>query len=119
MERVISHSLGMHNKSSLSNAANFFLNTLFIVVIKVIIRGWEYWVWLTNNLEWLQLTIFGDGDESPVVETTFPELAEVDGNLLLDVVLLDNVALLKFVPGQKVSVVASDWRWGAKTKEDL
>jgi hypothetical protein len=51
MEGVISYSFGVNNESTLCDAANFLLNTLLIVVIKVVVyRRWKYWIWLSNDL---------------------------------------------------------------------
>jgi len=52
MERVISHSSGMNNESTLSNATNFFFDALLIVVIIGITAGsWEDWIWFADNFE--------------------------------------------------------------------
>jgi len=114
MERMLPHSFRMDYKSSLSDAANFFLLTLFIIVIKLIIFGrWEHWFWLSNDFKWLQFSIFTNRDESPIVETTLPEFSKIDANLLLDVILLYDVSLLEFMPSQQVQVVSNDWRWSS------
>ena len=120
MEGVFSHAPGVDDKSSLSDAAYFLLDALFVVVVvSVSACGWEHWVWLANDLQWLKLSVLTDGDESPIIETTFPELAEVKVDFHLDVVDLRDVPLLDLVPSQKVVVVAIDWRWGSEAQEDL
>jgi len=116
VEGVIFHSSGMDNESTLGNASNFFLESLLIVVIISIVTGcWEHWVWFANDLKWLKLSIFTDGHESPVVETTFPELTKVKMNFLLNVIDGSDVPLLNFMPCQQMMVVSVNWRWGSKS----
>jgi len=110
----------MDNESALGNAANFLLEGLLIVVIISIVTGcWEHWVWFANDFEWLKLSIFTDGHESPVVETTFPELTKVNLNFLLNVIDGSDVPLLNFMPCQQMVVVSVDWRWSYKSQKDL
>ena len=97
VERVIFHTLSMYHKSTLGNAANLFIS-LFIWVIEITSNMWENWIGLANNLEWLKFSIVGDGNETPVVETTLPEFTEINGDLILSTILAGNVSLLNFVP---------------------
>jgi hypothetical protein len=112
MEGVVSYSFGVNNESTLGDTAYFLFNTLLIVVFKVIVV-WrrENWIWLTYDLQWLKLTVFGNGDESPVVETTFPEFAKVNANFFLNIVFRNNIAFLKFVPSEKMSIISHNWWW--------
>jgi hypothetical protein len=120
MEGVIFHSSGMDNESTLGNAADFLLESLLVVVIIRIVTGcWEHWVWFAYDFKWLKLAVFTDGHESPVVETTFPELTKVKVNFLLNVIDGSDVSLLNFMPRQQMVVVAVDWRWGSKSQKDL
>jgi len=116
MERVLSHSSGVDNESSLGDASNFFLNALLVVVIVSISACcWENWVWLADNFKWLEFTFLADGHKSPIIETTFPELSKVKVNVHLDVVDLCDVPLFNLVPCQQVVVVAIDRRWSSKS----
>ena len=110
----------MNDESTLSNGSDlFFDGLLIIVIVSIVDRRGEYWVRLADNLEWLQLSVVTDIYESPVVETTLPELAEVDADLLLDVVLLHDVSWLELVPGEQMVVVSLDRRWGSQSQENL
>ena len=120
MEGLLSHSLGMYDESSLSDAANFFLNALFIIIVIFVISNmWEYWSWLSNDLKRHELSIFADRYKSPVIESALPELAKVDADLLLEVVDHLKITILNLVPGEKVLVVTLDRRWCTKSQKDL
>lgn len=98
MERVIFHTLCMNYKSTLCNAANLFLNALFIGVVKIIISTRENWIRSANDLERLKFTIIADGNETPVVETTLPEFTKVNGHFILRVIFGNDISLLNLVP---------------------
>ena len=120
MEGVIFYSFGVNDESTLSNAANFIFDALLIVVIKAVVDWrWENWIWLADDLQWLELAFFGDGNKSPVVETTFPEFSEVDANLFLNIVFRNDITLLKLMPSEEMSIVTHNWGWCTKTQKDL
>jgi hypothetical protein len=108
----------MHNKPTLCNATYFFLNILFVIVI-LVIDVWEHWIRLADNLHWLQFTIFTDGDETPIIKSAFPEFSKVDLDLLHDIILLNDIALLNLMPRQQVLILALDWRWCTESQEYL
>lgn len=108
----------MNNEPTLCNTTNFLLNVLLVVVI-LVIDVWENWLRFADNFHWLQFSIFADGDETPVIETTFPEFSKVDLDLLHNIILLNDIALLNFMPGQQALILALDWRWCTESQENL
>lgn len=111
VERLLFETLGMDDESSLSNAAHLFFDIFFIVIVMGL--GWKHWLVLSEDLLRKELSILAYLHESPIVESALPELTEVDGNLLLIVVDLLNVALLYLVPSQDMAVVSLDGGRGA------
>lgn len=63
---------------------------------------------LSNHFERLQTAGLLDGNDAPVVETTFPELSEVDRNLRLVVLGTHDVSLVNLMPGENRFVFALD-----------
>ena len=107
MEGMVSDSFAVDNETTLCNAANFWV-VKFIIVVSILV-SWEGWFILCNNFKWLDLSLGTDGYKSPVIETTFPELAKVELNLCLDIVNIFYVSFFNLVPAEQMVVVAFNW----------
>ena len=111
VEGVLSHSFGVHDEPALGDGSNLlFHGLLVIIIVRVSGSCGEDRVWFSDNFEWLKFSIFADWHKPPVIEPTFPELAEIQVDLHLDVVDLRDVSLLDFMPSQQVGVVTIDRR---------
>lgn len=109
MESVISHSSCVDDETSLSqrDLLRIFLIVIFSKVI--LIDNGENWIWLSNDLAWQKFTSLTDLIQSPVEISTFPELSKIDSNLHRDIILLDNISLLNFMPGNQILIVTKYW----------
>ena len=108
----------MHNKSTLSNTTYFFLHILLVIII-LVIDVWENWIRLADNLHWLQFTIFTDGYQTPIIETTLPELAKVYRDLSEGRRELIDVPWVYLVPRQDGLVGVWQWRGRRQAQEEL
>ena len=115
---MVTRASGMHNEPTLCNTTNFLLNILLVIVI-LVFDVWENWLRFADNLHWLQLAIFADGYETPVIETALPEFSKVDLDLLHNIILLNDITLLNFMPRQQTLVLALNWRWCTESQENL
>mmetsp|Transcript_88 Transcript_88/g.171 ORF Transcript_88/g.171 Transcript_88/m.171 type:complete len:266 (+) Transcript_88:3971-4768(+) len=120
VEAEVAHASGVDDEPSLGDGADLLLNALLVVVVvDAALGGGEDGVGLADDLEGLELALLADGEEAPVVEAALPELAEVELDLDLEVVLAHNVPLLDLVPRKQVLVVPLDGRGRAQAHEDL
>lgn len=97
MESIIAHATRMNHKSTLCNTACVILLIFFIKFI-IILNMRELRSRLANYFHWLELTIFTNRYEPPIIKSTLPELAKIDLNLLHDIILFNYIPLFDFVP---------------------
>jgi hypothetical protein len=91
----------MNNKSSLSKIADIVIIVFILIVVRATRHvSWEKWLWLENILQWGYLTSRVHRNESPVIETTFPELSKVDRDLSVAATLssLRHISLVYLMP---------------------
>lgn len=119
MEGMVSHSASVDDESALGNATDFLLYSLVIVIVLVGLYVRERRLRSPNDLQGLKLSILTDRDESPVVETAFPELTKVDLNIVHDLVFSNDVSWFNLMPRQQMEIVAGNGRWSTKSEEDL
>ena len=109
MEGVISDSFCVYDESALRNIPSFLLWVLLVVVVKRIGRMREDRFRFTYYLHRLQLSILADRNKPPIVKSTLPELAEVNTDFILNIILTHDVPWLNLVPRQEMVVVVFDW----------
>ena len=99
----------MNNESTLSKTTDFLIFFILITVVSVV-HSRVLRLWLADDLEWRQLALIANGNDTPVIEATLPELAEVYVNLSLHIILRQDIARLNLVPSQKMGIVSLNLR---------
>tara|TARA_B110000305_G_scaffold241384_1_gene315306 strand:+ start:2541 stop:3038 length:498 start_codon:yes stop_codon:yes gene_type:complete len=109
MECVVSHSSGVNDESTLGDV-NVAIFLVIVVILLFIVDDWENWIRVTNDLARDELANIADFKESPVEETTFVELSEVQGDLDGLIILVKNIRFINLMPGDDMLVISLNWR---------
>ena len=120
VERVLPHSLSMHDEPPLRQTSDVLLVVVVVVVEHVFLpHYWKHGVRLPNDLTWRELSILANLKQPPIEEAAFPELSEIDAYGEGNVVFFDDIPWLHLMPGDQVQVVPVDrWR-SCKSEEKL
>ena len=109
MERVLPHSLSMHDEPSLRQTSDVLLVIIIVVIEHVFLSYYrEHRLRLPNDLTWRELSILANLKQPPIEEATFPELSKIDAYAEGNIVFFDDIPWLHLMPGDKVQVVPMD-----------
>lgn len=120
VEGEVFHTFGVDHESSLGDGAKLALLLCVVVVICVAALGRETRFWDADDRQWVELAGLAHTNQSPVVETAFPEFTKVDRNFLLSRAIGTwcYAGGLKLMPCQQVMIVPVNWGWCCESKED-
>lgn len=117
MEAVVAHAPGVNDEPALRR-----LQLLFAVIRhhRACACHWKVAdLWWLRNIERVSPAVISHENQSPVIESTFPKLAEVDRHFNLVAFSPDDVAWLNLVPGENRAVNLFKRRRSLQPEKDL
>ena len=97
------------------------INTSIIKITAntILMSKWEDWFRLSNNLTRLEPTLIVYFNDSPIIETTFPELTKIDIHLKTIFVPLNHISFCNFMPRNNILMRSRGGRRSTQTKIQL
>ena len=123
VEGVVSHATSVDDESTLSkiylNLISIDTSIIKITANTILMSKWEDWFRLSNNLTRLEPTLIVYFNDSPIIETTFPELTKIDIHLKTIFVPLNHISFCNFMPRNNILMRSRGGRRSTQTKIQL
>ena len=119
VEDLVPHTFGVNNDPALGLRAELVILSLIVRGVLLLDDVLVVCIDLGDHLKGLKSAGLLDSDDTPVVETAFPELSKVYRDLRLVVLGTHYVPLVDLVPRQDGLVHTLNGRWCTQTDEQL